>query len=945
MAAPYVNLQAGCDAAPKGDLIGNVVNTSERNLNGAIGITITNETFDNPFGRFATLDNAIDITFRNCTFRNGAQSCITGAQYHKGLIEGQNATNIRFEDCILIDNANAACGPDRNNLIFFDGIDGLTFVNNLVENVDSDISQNSGDRGNRTIMLSGASGPASVTNIQIDNNCFVNPGRNAIQITRARNMANSSIVGNVIIGKGHQLSEFEDMINTFSSSGTAATPLEITDNYMANGGPSRTGTAFIFGDGDNFGPTEYTNFDRNVIVNPGHVGINHGGGRFQNSRDNIVFSEPLAAHSTQTGFTINDYAYTGTTPANNTYSGNRVWFGNQFTGGTNHTWFPNTTGWTDGGGNNFADTSLNIQQLECVEAVDEAGVGAVGVADSFDVGINDISYFANDTYSFISGSLPPGMTLLPSGLLTGTPTTNGIFTFTYRVENMLGQTDTATATYTVGAGSVFAQDDSYTGQAGSAFAVSLTTNDQMGAQPATVAITSGMLPPGLSLTGSGSLTGTPTTAGTYTFQYTLTDANGVTSTASVTVDVAAAPPTNTTTGDCKEIVLYFVTLPEGVNSLADCPELPCIVDENGLPYDLGFDLDGNQCLVIPNPNPIKPAATYVSADGESPPAACCLTNSDIGVPAYDETGECITHICMGENLGWQPMCGGEVVDPPVDPPDPTDTMDRVCYDLAGILPNSYGSGGTWLVSTIDQFADIDCQVGTVTAAPSDTLWTCDYTSYTEPDLAANVSSYNLTSIGGAVVTAEGNGIDCSLINRPTFVSEFASVTGTGPVSVDFDVTSGSGRIVATVYNACTGQYEDIASVSGPTGVSYWINGQALQIDSATGIGAFTIDVQDTNVDPACLQMVWFSLNGEAGTGAETIESVGLNYTAGDGTCCNDIATAADVAALLTAEDPVGNTWTADGNLVCSDMAIGQGGIYGDLQFCEGAASAPAVTTF
>src|SRR5207249_398076 len=46
-----------------------------------------------------------------------------------------------------------------------------------------------------------------------------------------------------------------------------------------------------------------------------------------------------------------------------------------------------------------------------------------------------------------------------------------------------------------------------------------------GVAPFTWAVTSGALPPGLSLAGS-TISGTPTTAGTYTFTLRATDANG-----------------------------------------------------------------------------------------------------------------------------------------------------------------------------------------------------------------------------------------------------------------------------------------------------------------------------------------------------------------------------------------------------------------------------------
>ncbi|WP_157555993.1 DUF7507 domain-containing protein [Herbidospora yilanensis] len=57
------------------------------------------------------------------------------------------------------------------------------------------------------------------------------------------------------------------------------------------------------------------------------------------------------------------------------------------------------------------------------------------------------------TYSLASGTLPPGVTLNTStGLISGTPTTQGAYAFTVKVTDTNGQSDTRSGTVTVGAG-------------------------------------------------------------------------------------------------------------------------------------------------------------------------------------------------------------------------------------------------------------------------------------------------------------------------------------------------------------------------------------------------------------------------------------------------------------------------------------------------------------
>ncbi|RLD13606.1 MAG: hypothetical protein DRI28_05525, partial [Caldiserica bacterium] len=53
------------------------------------------------------------------------------------------------------------------------------------------------------------------------------------------------------------------------------------------------------------------------------------------------------------------------------------------------------------------------------------------------------------TWSLTSGVLPPGLTLSPSGLISGTPTTSGTYNFTATVSDMDGQTDSVPLSLTI----------------------------------------------------------------------------------------------------------------------------------------------------------------------------------------------------------------------------------------------------------------------------------------------------------------------------------------------------------------------------------------------------------------------------------------------------------------------------------------------------------------
>lgn len=142
-------------------------------------------------------------------------------------------------------------------------------------------------------------------------------------------------------------------------------------------------------------------------------------------------------------------------------------------------------------------------------------------------------------YQFLvsTGMLPPGLSLSPSGALTGTPTAAGAYSFTITASDFLGRELDVVGAGTISGGLVVTPppglvvDVPYSGQIQVAG----------GTSPYGFVITSGGLPPGMSLSASGLLTGTPTAAGTYTLVVQVTDANGLTATVTLNIGVAPVP--------------------------------------------------------------------------------------------------------------------------------------------------------------------------------------------------------------------------------------------------------------------------------------------------------------------------------------------------------------------------------------------------------------------
>lgn len=126
-----------------------------------------------------------------------------------------------------------------------------------------------------------------------------------------------------------------------------------------------------------------------------------------------------------------------------------------------------------------------------------------------------------------ASGLPPGLSMDVSGLITGIPTTVGLFTWSATVQDSDGRTSTVTTTWTVRARPQVTGPGNQTTISGTT--VSVTATMTGGTAPFTWQATG--LPPGLSISTSGVITGAPDrpvppTAVTYPVTVTVTDGFG-----------------------------------------------------------------------------------------------------------------------------------------------------------------------------------------------------------------------------------------------------------------------------------------------------------------------------------------------------------------------------------------------------------------------------------
>jgi hypothetical protein len=134
-----------------------------------------------------------------------------------------------------------------------------------------------------------------------------------------------------------------------------------------------------------------------------------------------------------------------------------------------------------------------------------------------------------------TGTIPPGTTF-NNGVLSGTPTTSGAYTFRVTVTDSTNTSSSADVTVVIAPPALGLTGTVANGQVGVPYSGQLTGAG--GTPPYTYSVTG--LPDGLSLAASGAISGTPATEGQYSVGATVTDSSGAKAGASFSVTIAPA---------------------------------------------------------------------------------------------------------------------------------------------------------------------------------------------------------------------------------------------------------------------------------------------------------------------------------------------------------------------------------------------------------------------
>ncbi|WP_394663379.1 putative Ig domain-containing protein [uncultured Sphingomonas sp.] len=248
-----------------------------------------------------------------------------------------------------------------------------------------------------------------------------------------------------------------------------------------------------------------------------------------NATVGVAYSQTLIANG---GTAPYSYAVSaGALPAGVTLGANGTLSGTPTAGGSyNFTVTATDTTTTANGGPYTAARSYTLTVASATVALNPANLPAGTSGAAYSEALSATSGTAPYSYAVTTGALPAGVTLSSSGVLAGTPTQSGSFTFTVTAtDSSTGSGPySATRSYTLVIAApalALAPATLVNATVGATYNQALIASG--GAAPYSYTITAGALPAGVTLGTNGTLSGMPTAGGSYSFTVTATDATTI----------------------------------------------------------------------------------------------------------------------------------------------------------------------------------------------------------------------------------------------------------------------------------------------------------------------------------------------------------------------------------------------------------------------------------
>jgi hypothetical protein len=419
------------------------------------------------------------------------------------------------------------------------------------------------------------------------------------------------------------------------------------------------------------------------------------------------------------------------------------------------------------------------------------------------------------TWSVSAGALPPGIALgTASGILSGTPTTQGSYTFTVSAVDVNGIRGIATYTVNISAaGSTLSLTTGTlpNGTVGTPYSATIGVTG--GTSPYSCAITSGTLPAGLALGASCLVSGTPTTAGTVTVMVKATDSSNPVQSTTGSETITISP-----TG----VTLTSGTLPNGtvgtpysatIGVSGGTSPYTCAIVSGTLPS--GLSLAAN-CAVTGTPTTAGTTTVTVRATDSS------------STPESTTGPETITIVPIAMSLTSGTLPNGTVGIPYSATVGVTGgTSPYSCTITSGTLPAGLALGASCLVS------------GTPTTAGTTTV-TVKATDSSSP--ANSVTGPETITIVAAALTLTTGTLPAGTVGTP--YSETIGVTGgTAPYSC----TITANELPAGLALGANCLVSGTPTTAGTTMVTVKATDSSSPQNSVTGPEAITINPSPTLV--------------------------------------------------------------------------------------------------
>ena len=491
-------------------------------------------------------------------------------------------------------------------------------------------------------------------------------------------------------------------------------------------------------------------------------------------------------------------------------------------------------------------------------------------------------------YSVTAGTLPSGLTLASDGTLSGTPVAAGNASFTITATDSSGAPGpySASRAYTVTvAPPVIELTPVSLPNATFGVAYSQTITADGSIAPYSFAVTSGSLPPGLTLASGGTLSGTPTLGGPRTFTITATDATAA-------PGPYAGARAYTLTVDVPALVLPTTTLPDGATDVAYSAPINAatggvapysyVVTSGELPYGLTMSPTG---AITGTPTTANNFGFVVTATDSNPGGAGVVQQSYsiniVNTPPV--VGAVTANVAYGAGLTPIPLSitgtanSVAVVTPPTNGRAIVDRM-TISYipdtgfagtDSFTYLASNNGANSAPATVTISVANPaITVAAGGPLTATVGTAYnqTFTFTGGTQP-----FTNYQVTGLPAGMQAGSSGANTIEIIGTPTSAGNFTitvsatdASTGTGPFGASqtftltvagptLSMTPGAGTLTA-MYNAPFTQAFTASGgvgpftygISGalPAGLSFTGN-QISGTATATGSYPVTITATDT----------------------------------------------------------------------------------------------------